>query len=276
LQVPGSRAAPDKTPPAGEANWDWVGGAVGVAPLAETPPAGDVQVRLVRGREHVTWPCPLCQAQVSVALDLGQVTVRCPQCTKRIDVPSVPSETRGQFRAEPANVPPVSDSFPLAPPEPRGDSSREKDYDDRPRRRRSRYEDDDDDYEPRIRRYTASGRPASEDECARSSTTGFLCSIISIVLLFIAVIIWIALVAEGARGGQANPFVFLILLIGIISFVMGLIGLIFSSRGLDPINQRNRGLAVAGLVCGILGMVVGLIGSIFFFCVGLVLMSRPF
>ena len=66
------------------------------------------------------------------------------------------------------------------------------------------------------------------------------------------------------------------LLIGIVSFIMGLIGLIFSSRGLDPINQRNRGIAVAGLVCGIIGMVAGLIGSIFFFCVGLVLMSRPF
>jgi len=195
-------------------------------------------------------------------------------------VPPAPENPAQQVKAAP-------DVLPLAEPPPRRgraydddsrDERRAEDYGaddgDRPRRRRSRYEDDD--YERRIRRYTSSGRPASEHECARSSTTGFLCAIISIALLFVAAIIWLVMVAEGPRGGQANPFVFLILLIGIISFVMGLIGVVFSSRGLDPINQRNRGIAVAGLVCGILGMVVGLIGSIFFFCVGLVLMARPF
>jgi hypothetical protein len=276
LQVPGSV---NKTAPPGAANWDWVGGAVGVAPVADAPPPGDVQVRLVRGREHITWPCPLCHTQVSVALDLCMATVRCPQCTKRIDVPRAPESSAQQFKTAPA-----PDVLPVVEPPRRfrgyDDDSRDgrredyrDDYDDRPRRRRSRYEDDD--YEPRIRRYTASGRPASEEECARSSTTGFLCAVIGIALLLVAAIIWVVMVAEGPRG-QASPLVFLILLIGIISFVLGLIGVVFSSRGLDPINQRNRGIAVAGLVCGILGMVVGLIGSIFFFCIGLVLMSRPF
>ncbi len=287
LQVPGS----SNKASTGGANWDWVGGAVGVAPMADAPVPADVQLRLVRGREHVTWPCPMCQAQVSVAVDLGQITVRCPQCTKRIDVPSVRGVPRGdagqQIKASLPQSAPAAPALegpalepevlPLSEPPRRRPAAEERwdddRYDDRPRRRRSRY---DDDSELGIRRYTAAGRPGSEDECARSSTTGFLCSIIGIALLFVAAILWMLMVAEGPRGGDSSPFVFLILFIGIISFVLGLIGVIFSGRGLDPINQRNRGIAVAGLVCGIIGMVVGLIGSVFLFCAGLVLMSRPF
>jgi hypothetical protein len=214
--------------------------------------------------------------------------VRCPQCVKRIDVP----RTRGggapqQIKAGPgAAAPSEPELLPEQASARRGggrprDSDwdddraddRDNDRDDRdlPRRRRGADWEDD----AGIRRYSRTGRPVDEADCARSSTTGFLCSIISVGLLFVAFVIWIALIAERRGGGEVDPFVFLILILGLISFVLGLIGVVFSSRGLDPINQRNRGLAVAGLVCGILGMVVGLIGSAFFFCVGMVLMSVP-
>ena len=88
-------------------------------------------------------------------------------------------------------------------------------------------------------------------------------------------LLWMVVVGFETRGRQAEPFVFLILFIGLASFVLGLIAVIFSSRGLDEINTQNRGLALSGLICGIIGMVLGLIGSGIFFCVGMFFMALP-
>jgi DNA-directed RNA polymerase subunit RPC12/RpoP len=271
LQVPPSPI--DKTM-LGDVNWQKSGAAAAPVPEA-APAAGDAQVRLVRGREHVVWACPLCETQVSVPLEPWQAAVRCPQCAKRIDVPHPGprgGEPNQQIKArDGVAVPPVpspADSDVLPPRARERERDRWDEDDAPPPRRRPRWDDD-----SGIRRYTRTGRPADEEDCARSSTTGFFCSLVSVAMIFIAFVLWVVMIAERPLPGQADPFVFLILLLGLVGFVMGLIGVVFSSRGLDPINQRNRGLAVAGLVCGILGMVVGLIGSAFFFCIGMVLMS---
>src|SRR5262245_55116251 len=47
----------------------------------QTP--GQAQFKIIAGREHVLWNCPLCQKEVDVARDLGQETIRCPHCAKK-------------------------------------------------------------------------------------------------------------------------------------------------------------------------------------------------
>jgi len=245
--------------------------AVPVNPLP-TPVGGDVQLRILMGREHVFWNCPLCQNPVDTPLDLRQPSVRCPHCSQKIAVPQPP----GAGVARPA-PPPLEPEYVTAEQRDSRESPRESresprsygdDYD-RPRRRRRFADyDDDDDYGPSYRRGSYDIQALT-----RASTSGLTCSLIGLGLLLIVFLLWVA--AAGPRSGRGEALVFFILLADLGSFVLSLLGTIFSSRGLNPANESNRGLAVGGLVCGIIGLVISSIIGLVFMCIGLALLSGP-
>lgn len=275
-----------------------LGDLVGNAPVGtavEQAPAGssafDAQIRLVNGREIMSWYCPLCQSQVEVALDLGQKTIRCPHCAKKINVPEGPPANAAATGANPSPLPtapyappvasaPASWLVPVPPPPPREpdeyiEPRSRRDYDDDPpsrgrdRSRRYGYDDDDDDYDlPR--------RPVryKREYSTWSATAGFICSLLSIAILVLSFVLWIIVVDDrrgrfGNRNMDGMVFVFLLATVG--SFVLGILGVVFGSRGLDGSNDHNRGMAVTGLVCGIVGLVLSVIFAIPFLLCGMLL-----
>jgi DNA-directed RNA polymerase subunit RPC12/RpoP len=225
-----------------------------------TPADGGVQLRILMGREHLFWNCPLCQNPVDTPLDLNQPSVRCPHCSQKIAVP-IPEGAGASRRS--------------APPEPEQASRHQREdfppygESDRPRRRRRFADfDDDDNYEPAYRR-----GDYDFHALARASSSGLTCSIIGLSLLLIVFLLFV--VDNNNIGGRRAPLVFFILLVDLGSFVLSLLGTIFSSRGLNPANESNRNLAVGGLVCGIIGLVISSVVGLVFTCVGLSILSGP-
>ena len=246
----------------------------------------------------IRFACPRCKTVLERPEHEAGTKFSCPGCQQRLQVPGPPENKTilgslvlpttpsaeqkstmgikaGPLPDVPAATPPALP--PLSEPMARGarvDDSWDDPNDDSPRRSR-RAERDLDDYD--IERRPDGARGGYDREaCARSATVGFLCSMVSLGLIFAAMIIWLVVVAERRQFRRdIDPFVFVILALGLGSFVLGLVGTIFSGRGLDQVNTQNRGLAIGGLICGILGMVVGLIGSVIFFCIGMFLMALP-
>jgi hypothetical protein len=266
LQVPAVAEGPAATPPGSPSSQAW-------PTSSEASPAAAPQVRMVMGRSHVFWDCNVCHGPVDIPVDLRQQSVRCPHCSQRIGVPALPAGALPP-PPPPVLVPeretyPLSDPVPVAAPARR--SRRDDDWErDRPRRRRRprEYDDDDDDF------LTRPG-PGAPDlpECMRKASSGLMCSLISLGCLFVALIIWIAGVAAGTRPDRQGILVFVIFIVVAIAFVLSLLGTVFSSRGLNPVNESNRGLATAGLVCGIIGLVISAIVGLFVMCIGLVIWS---
>ncbi len=248
-----------------------MGKLVDPAPAAASPPTavpvdpvpvpvgGDVQLRILMGREHVFWNCPLCQNPVDTPLDLRQPSVRCPHCSQKIAVP----QPAGAGTSRPA-PPPLEPEYVTRN---QRESPGPYEEPDRPRRRRRFADyDDDEDYAPSYRRGNY-----DIQALARASTSGLTCSLIGLGMLLIVFLLWV--VAEGPRRGRSEALVFFILLIDLGSFVLSLLGTIFSSRGLNPANDSNRGLAIGGLVCGIIGLVLSSIVGLVFMCIGLDVLS---
>ena len=224
----------------------------------------------------IRFACPRCKTVHERPENEAGSKFACPNCQQRLQVPLPPENKTmiGSLVAPGRN--PIAPP-PAVPREPRPVTTipvANDAWDDEPvapprRSRRADYDDDFDIARPSSR----AGRGYALEECTRAANVGFLCALVSLGLIFAAMIVWLVIVAEHPRSREMAPFVFLILAIGIASFVLGLIGTIFASRGLDPVNTHNRGLAIAGLICGILGMVIGLIGSAIFFCIGMVVLS---
>lgn len=257
-------------------------------PIASTaPPPGQVEVRKVDGREHVFWNCPLCQGHVDIALDLGQAAVRCQHCSQKIAVPTPSAPATAPAPPPPVLPPPLPSSFlkassnpeppssrkaeppiPMMPPEPppprikRRD--RDRDYDD---------DYDDDDY-PSIARRGPRGR-YSREAAAKAASSGLVCSLVSLALLLLSFVLWVVAMSNHRRMGEGEPMIVVILLVVLGSFVLSIMGIVFSSRGLDESNDYNRGQATAGLVCGIISVAIGSIVGLFFLCVGMVMLSMP-
>ena len=244
----------------------------------------------------IRFACPRCKT-VLERPDLESGTkLSCPGCQQRLQVPALPENktilgdlvSPTASPAEPGpmmgiKVVPLPDAPaplpPATPPRPpMGSGARVRDdwddADDGPRRPRRADRDLD---ELDIERRPGRGRSGYDTEASiRSATVGFWCSMVGVGLIFTGMLLWLVMVSERrAFRRDMDPFVFLILALGLVSFVLGLVGTIFSGRGLDPSNTQNRGLAIAGLICGILGMIVGLIGSLIFFCIGMFIMALP-
>jgi hypothetical protein len=143
-------------------------------------------------------------------------------------------------------------------------------YEDAGPRRRKRFADFDDydDYAPSYRRGDYDIR-----DLMRASTSGLTCSVIGLGLLLIVFLLCV--VDSNTLGGRRPALVFFILLVDLASFVLSLLGTIFSSRGLNPDNDSNRNLAVGGLVCGIVGLVISSVVGLVFMCIGLAILSGP-
>jgi hypothetical protein len=221
---------------------------------------GAVQIRILMGREHIFWNCPLCHNPVDTPLDLSQPSVRCPHCSQKIAVP-LP-----EGAAAPRRSPPPLASEPV--PTDKQRESRRPYYEDSGRPRRRRFADFDDDYGPSYRREDYN-RPAME----RASTSGLTCSLIGLGLLLIVFLLTV--VNSNTFGGRREVLVFFILLVDLGSFVLSLLGTVFSNRGLSPANESNRNLAVGGLVCGIVGLVISSVVGLVFMCIGLSILSGP-
>ena len=253
--------------------------ASGMAPQSEPFPA-DARIRSVDGRQFMAWSCPLCQNQVEAALDLAQPSIRCPHCARKIQVPPAPNPL-----APPPPGPPSPPPLAVPPPPlPAATTSwayhdHGPSHEDRgpPRRAyRSRHADDEDeddfDYRP-VPRKPARYQPGYSTWAA---TSGFVCSLISLAILVLCFIFWI-LITEDHRGGwngnaqEINGIVFLFLMATLASFILGILGVVFSSRGMDSSNDHNRGLALAGLICGIIGLVLSVIFAIPFLMCGMVI-----
>jgi hypothetical protein len=243
----------------------------------------------------IRFACPRCKTVLERPEHESGTKLFCPGCQQRLQVPAPPENKTilGDVllpTASPAEpmmgikvvpLPDVPLSMPTSPPPPpMGSGARVQDgwddADDRPRRSpRADRDRDLDDFD--IERRPRGGRSGYDTEASiRSATVGFWCSMVGVGLIFTGMLLWLVMVSERRPFRRdMDPFVFVILALGLVSFVLGLVGTIFSGRGLDPSNTQNRGLAIAGLICGILGMIVGLIGSLIFFCIGMFIMALP-
>jgi hypothetical protein len=182
---------------------------------------------------------------------------------------------------QPSPPPPVvmprqEETYPLAnpsPPVPSSRSRRDRDWEpeERPRRRRRRagYDDDDDDDD-----YIGRSTGLDLHACTRAANSGLTCSLISLGLMVVSFVIWAAVASAGPPPNRQGVLVFILFIAVAIAFVLSLLGTIYSSRGMNPINETNRGVATSGLVCGIIGLVISAIVGLFVLCIGLVVFSH--
>jgi hypothetical protein len=216
----------------------------------------DAQVRLVNGRDHLCWPCLLCQNEVQVPLAAAPTSMPCPHCKQRIAVPEPLPATPGvpPELPRPSIVPPAEDIYHYADPQsPVISRSTEG-------RRRRRYRQDDED-----RLVRQSGEDL--ETLMRASIVGMICSLAGLTLLLFAFGLGAIAQSMWHRTEVALVWVAFFMVLG--SFVLCLLGTIFGGRGMNPLNTENRGLAITGLTCGIVGMVLGAIAGLFLFCAGL-------
>ena len=107
----------------------------------------------------------------------------------------------------------------------------------------------------------------SREVSARAALHGMVYSLIAMGLLLISLFLWVLTMQHGQNPREAGSALLMLILLSLGSFIMGLLGTVFSSRGMDAGNTYNRGKAVTGLVCGIIALVIGTIFLLFFvFC----------
>jgi hypothetical protein len=117
---------------------------------------------------------------------------------------------------------------------------------------------------------------AGEDSAGfvQSALAGMICSLGGLALLVVS--FFLGVVAQAVWHYSEPVIIWVALLLVVGGFVLCLLGVIFSGRGLDASNTENRGLAVTGLTCGIVGMAIGALAGLFLFCAGLLAQTaRP-
>jgi hypothetical protein len=92
-------------------------------------------------------------------------------------------------------------------------------------------------------------------------------------MLGLSFVLWVIMINNQNAGVRTQPLVLVIGVVVFVSLIFSLLGMIFSSRGLDESNRYKRGQATAGLVCGIVAVVVGSVVGFFTFCMGLLIWS---
>lgn len=254
----------------------------------------------------IRFACPRCKSILQHADGGAETPFNCPCCGQRLQVPqvadavpAVPSpaddlppasaasppqaEAKGTALPPPASVPP-----PLAPadesaspPEKNIIPFRDEDSDGPqtpPRLSRSRRrswddegDDDSDDHEiPSITRTAGRRGRYTREAAARAASAGLVFSLIALGLLVVTFVVWLV-AARGLRGRAADrqPFLVIALVVVLVSFVLAIVGTVFSTRGLDESNTYNRGQATTGVVCGIISLVIASLVGLFFLCVGM-------
>ncbi|MCI0377564.1 MAG: hypothetical protein L0215_08160 [Gemmataceae bacterium] len=226
----------------------------------------------------IRFGCPRCRVVLEKPLEAAGSKLPCPNCGQRLQVPDAPEQPTLPGVPMPLVAvpppPPPSDLvtaklsvYPLAaagkePPPPSVASRRRDDNDD------DRYDDEDFGY-PRPRRMSRSEQVFA----SRAAATGLTMSLLGMGMLLVMFVLWIV-VMEHHRGRDSQPIFVVMALVCIGAFILGLMGVIFSSRGLDQSNYANRGSAVAGLVIGIIDLVLGTIVGLLLICAGTFLWTR--
>ncbi len=122
-----------------------------------------------------------------------------------------------------------------------------------------RYDADYDDYTPPARR-------GPVQHPTTMGMIGFILSIVSLGLLLVVVVLWMALKQENQQQ-EVQQRTRLILywfgILDIVSLFMALAAILFSARGLAPSNPLYRGWSIAGLALGILEVIVTIIFGMF-------------
>ena len=244
----------------------------------------------------IRFACPRCRAVLEQPDSGGGTKMTCPSCGQRLQVPAsaenktvlgdlMPGTPPASAQMPPPPLPPLpyvtSNPEPAAaPPRRQADNPPPVPSPPRPAAPRARRWDrnddddyDDDDYPTIERRGQRRGR-YSKEVAARAASSGLICSLISMGLLLLTFILWV-LMAQNRRGrfGEGEPLLVVLFLVILGSFILSLLGIVFSSRGLDESNTHNRGQATAGLVVGIISLVIGSIVGLFVMCFGLLFFS---
>ncbi len=228
----------------------------------------------------IRFACPRCRVVLEKPVEAAQSKLPCPNCGQRLQVPDAPEQPTLPGVPMPSVAvpppPPPSDFvtanpsvYPVAPvgkdpppPPPTIADRRRLDYDDDP------YDDEDFGYS-RPRRLNRSEQVFA----SRAAATGLTMSLLGMGMLLVMFVLWIV-VMEHHRGRDSQPIFVVMALVCIGAFILGLMGVIFSSRGLDQGNYANRGSAVAGLVIGIIDLVLGTIVGLLLICAGTFLWTR--
>lgn len=246
----------------------------------------------------IRFACPRCKAIFERPDSAAGSTFACVSCGQALQVPAAATGAAPASplpAVEPAATPPPAAPLPppiLPPtyvtahpettrPTPSSEERAPRRIPDRepePRRRPSRRpwgrdrDDEDDDYDDDLVRRPTRSR-YSREVAIKAATSGFVCALIGLALLVIAFILFIVITRRPPGARDMDPLFFVIVLTTVGSFIMGLMGTVFSARGLDESNNLNRGFAVAGLVCSIIDLVLASIAGLILLCFGLVFWS---
>jgi hypothetical protein len=229
----------------------------------------------------VRFACPRCKVILEHPESAAAATFACPSCGQRLQVPAsvenkTPPAKLGRATVPdsvatpplPAPPPPfvTAKLNPVAAPAPPPSPSPAP-----PRRRDREYDDDyDDDFSAIDRHRVRRGR-YSQEASARAASSSLVCSLVSLGLLLVTFVLWLLIMQN--QFSREPSFVIVLLLLILVSLLLAVVGIVFSSRGLDQSNRYNRGQATAGLICSIIAVVIGSVVGLFFFCMGMVIFS---
>ncbi|MFO0966799.1 MAG: hypothetical protein U0793_14600 [Gemmataceae bacterium] len=232
--------------------------------------------------------CTFCSAALELPDHQAGAPFACPNCGRTFTVPFSPGNPQSYTASsvpedKPANLPlsslpaarrvddpkasllkgavevPATDDprrpkpirlDPVPPPAP-------------PRRDRPVSRDPHGDEEDEAGDYFQTGRrraAASPQLAARAAQIGFTCTLIGLFGILAGLYVFFTF----QRRGDPNIMetVCLVLsFVALVMFILTLLGVIYSGRGLDASNEQNRGLGVAGLVGGILGLTLSVVGG---------------
>ena len=233
----------------------------------------------------IRFVCPRCKAVLEQPDNAAGTTFVCFSCGQRLQMPfiherttpvdpgakNLPSLAIPAVQVPPIPPPPV----PAIGPSPSSTATPQPSLAPQPRSRRDPEDGAEDEYFPSIARRSPGRGRYSQQAAAKAASSGLVCSLVSLAMLLLSLILWGVIVQRpGGRFAGQGEFVVVILFVILGSFVLSLLGIVFSSRGLDESNSYNRGQASAGLVCGILAMLIGAVVGLFFFCAGIFIWSR--
>jgi hypothetical protein len=232
----------------------------------------------------VRFACPRCKVILEHPESAAAAAFACPSCGQRLQVPpSLENKTAAAKQIDwgRAEIPdPEAAAPPPAPPPPfviaklnpvAAPAVPASPPPARPRRRDREYDDDYDDDFSAIDRHRARRGRYSQQASSRAASSSLVCSLVSLGLLLVTFVLWLLMMQN--QFGREPSFVIVVLLMILVSLLLGVLGIVFSSRGLDQSNRYNRGQATAGLICGIIAVVIGSVVGLFFFCMGMVIFS---
>jgi hypothetical protein len=88
------------------------------------------------------------------------------------------------------------------------------------------------------------------------ATSSLICSLIGLGLLCVGGLVIVAVTAGRHTRSSEAAIGVVFIVVTLASFMLCLVGTIMGGRGMNEVNEYNRGVGVAGLVCGIIGLII--------------------